>query len=97
MSLYLCIPLPVLYFNQRHIKDYGITFNMLSFAVTARLRCVLVKFKKCGKLLWTKLIHLRLKMAVYMSYLRPAILYGSEAWCLMESKITILQPREGLW
>ena len=27
-----------------------------------------------------------LKEAVYESYMRPAILYGSEAWCLKESE-----------
>ena len=28
-----------------------------------------------------------LKGAVYRSYVRTAILYGSEAWCLKESEI----------
>ena len=35
-------------------------------------------------------------MAVYESYVRPAILYGSEAWCLKESDMGILQRKERL-
>ena len=30
------------------------------------------------------------KGAVYESYVRPAMLYGSEAWCLKESEMIIL-------
>ena len=37
---------------------------------------------------------LRLKGVVYESYVGPAILYGSEAWCLKESEIGILQRTE---
>ena len=33
---------------------------------------------------------LKLKVVVYMSYVKPAILYGSEAWCLKESEFKIL-------
>ena len=32
--------------------------------------------------------------AVHKSYIRPAILYGSEAWCLIESQMGILQRTE---
>ena len=35
-----------------------------------------------------------LKGAVYKSYVRPAILYGSESWCLKESEIGILRKTE---
>ena len=35
-----------------------------------------------------------LKGAVYWSYVRPAILYGSEAWCLNESESEILRRTE---
>ena len=28
--------------------------------------------------------------AVYVSYVRPAVLYGSEAWCLRHSEMGIL-------
>ena len=34
--------------------------------------------------------YLRLKKAVYWSYVMPTILYDSEAWCLNESKMEIL-------
>ena len=37
---------------------------------------------------------LKLKGAVYRSYVRPEILHGSEAWCLKESKMGILQRTE---
>ena len=33
---------------------------------------------------------LRLKGAVYESYVRPPMLYGSEAWCLKECEMGIL-------
>ena len=56
-------------------------------AVTARTRCGLVRFRECGKLLYDMRYPLRLKGDVYKSYVKPAILYGSEAWGLMESKM----------
>ena len=36
-----------------------------------------------------------MKEAVYKSYVRPAILHGSEAWCPKESEIGILRLTEG--
>ena len=63
-------------------------------AVTARTRCGLVKFRECGELLYSRIFPLRLKGAVYESYVRPVILYGSEAWCLKESEMGILQRTE---
>ena len=38
---------------------------------------------------------MKLKGAVCKSYVRPAVLYLSEAWCLKESKMVILQRTEG--
>ena len=49
---------------------------------------------ECGKLLYGRRFPLRLKGAVYKSEVRPAILYGSEAWCLKESEIGILRRTE---
>ena len=46
--------------------------------------------QECGKLLYFWRFPLMLKGAVYKSYERPAILYGSEAWCLKESEMGIL-------
>ena len=42
-------------------------------------------------MLYGRRFPLRLKEAVCRSYVRPAILYGCEEWCLMESEIGILQ------
>ena len=44
----------------------------------------------CGVLLYGRRLALRLKGAVCESYVRPVILYGSEAWCLEENEIGIL-------
>ena len=41
-------------------------------------------------LLYGRRFPLRLKEAVYMSYVRPAMLYGSEAWCQKENGMGIL-------
>ena len=40
-----------------------------------------------GKLLCGKRFPLRLKWAFYKSYLRPAIVFGSEPWWLKESEM----------
>ena len=48
-------------------------------AVTARTRCELVKFWECSELLYGRSYPLRLKGAVCKSYVRPAVLCGSEA------------------
>ena len=58
-------------------------------AVTARTLCGWVKFRECGELLYGR-FPLKLKMTVHKSYVKPAILYGSEAWCLKESEMGIL-------
>ena len=63
-------------------------------AVTARMRCRWVKFRECSELLYGRRFPLRLKGAVYKSYVWPAILYGSEVWCLRESEMVILQRTE---
>ena len=63
-------------------------------AVTARTRCVWVKLRELCKLLHGRRFPVRLKGDVYESYVRPAILYGSEAWCLKESEMGILQRTE---
>ena len=59
--------------------------------VTAITRCGWGKLKKCGKLLYGRIFPQKLKSAVYMGYVRPANLYGSEAWCLKESEMGILK------
>ena len=52
--------------------------------MTARTRCRWVKIRKCRKR-----FPLKLKWVVHKSYVRPEILYGSEAWCLKGSEMGI--------
>ena len=59
-------------------------------AVTARTTCGWVKYRECGELLYGKRFPQRLRGAVYKSYVRPAMLFGSETWCLNESEMGIL-------
>ena len=59
-------------------------------AVTVRTRCGWVKIRECGELLYGMRFTLYLKGAVYRSYVRPAMLCGSEAWCLKENEMGIL-------
>ena len=47
-----------------------------------------------GELLYGRRFPLKLKGAVYMNYVGLAILYGSEAWCLKESEMGLLQRIE---
>ena len=61
--------------------------------MTARARCGLAKIRKCGGLLFGRFPS-KLKEAKYTSYVRPAILQGSEAWCLKESELRILRRTE---
>ena len=49
---------------------------------------------ECHELLYGRRFPLRLKGAVYESYLRLAILYGSEACCLKECEMGILRSTE---
>ena len=63
-------------------------------AVTVRTRCGWLTFMECGELLYGRRFPIKLRGAVCKSYVRPSILYGSEAWCLKESKMGILQRTE---
>ena len=51
-------------------------------AVTARVRIIWVRFRKCGELLLGNRLPLKTKDKVYRCCIRSAILYGSEAWFL---------------
>ena len=53
-------------------------------AVTSRTRCGWVKFRECGELLYGRRFPLKLKGAVYMSYVGPAKLCGSDALWVKE-------------
>ena len=63
-------------------------------AVVVRTRCVWAKIRECSELLYCRRFPIELKGAVYESYVRPAILYGSEAWCPKECDMEILQRTE---
>ena len=60
-------------------------------AVVTDSRCGWDKLSESSELLYGKRFTLCLKGAVYMSYVRPAKQYGSEAWCLKESEMGILR------
>ena len=60
-------------------------------AVSARTRCGWVEHRKCRELLYDSRFLLRLRGTVCGSYVRPAVLCGSEAWCLKEIKMRTLQ------
>ena len=49
---------------------------------------------ECSELLYGGIFPLRLKVAVCKSCVRPAMLYGSEAWRLKESEMVILRRTE---
>ena len=63
-------------------------------AVTAITRCWWVKLSECDELPHGWRFPLKLKGAVYKSCVRPAILYDSEACCLKENEMGILQRTE---
>ena len=56
-------------------------------AVTVRTRCGCASLREFSFLLNGRRFPLKLKGAVHKSYVMPAILYGSEAWCLKESEM----------
>ena len=59
--------------------------------VAARTRYGWVKIRVCDVLLYGRRFPLRLEGSVYESYVRPAMLCGSETQRLKESEIGILQ------
>ena len=70
--------------------------------VTARYGCYgdetarhgWANYGKCSGLVHGGRFPSRMKGVVYKSYARPAILYGSEPWCMKEGKIGISQSTE---
>ena len=49
---------------------------------------VCFKFRECCELLWQEISPKA--EGLFMTYVRPEILYGSEVWCLNESEMGIL-------
>ena len=63
-------------------------FTYLGDRVSAGGGCeAAVKFMEWCELLYGRRFPLRLNWVVVVSYVRPAIMCGSEAWCLKESDI----------
>ena len=63
-------------------------------AVTPRVRIDWARFKQCRELLLGNRFSLRMKGKFYHCCVRSAVLYGSEAWCLKETKKKILRRTE---
>ena len=84
------IPLHVMFVvhTPLHIFVAHIPLHMIFHKI-----CV-VKFRESGELLSGRKFLLRLKWAVYESYVRPTIPYGSETWRLKESEMGILGRTE---
>ena len=53
-----------------------------------------MKFRKCSEILKGRGFSLKTKGKVYNGYVRSAMLYGSEAWCLREKEMAILRRTE---
>ena len=62
--------------------------------VTARTRCGWFRLRESVELLYGRRFFLRLKLVVYKSYVRLAMLHGSETWCLKESEMVVLRGTE---
>ena len=65
-----------------HLGNRVIAGGGCEAAVTARTRCEKVKLRECSELVYGRRFQIKLKEAVYKSYVRLAIQHGSEAWCL---------------
>ena len=63
-------------------------------AVTAKVRIIWARFRKCGKLLLGNRFPLKIKGKVYSCCVRSAKLYGREAWRQKESEKAILWRME---
>ena len=65
-------------------------------AVTSRVRIGWMKFRECGELLRGRRFSLTMKVMIYRSCVRLAMLYGSETWCLKESEMAILKTERAM-
>ena len=77
-----------------YVGDWVSASGGCEAGMIARTRCGLVKFRECGVLLYGWRFPLMLKEVVYEIYVMPAILYGSEAWCLNVNEMGILRTTE---
>ena len=65
-----------------YLGDKLINSGECEAAVTARMRIRWIKFRECNELLLGKRFSLKIKVRVFQSCVRSAMLYGSEQWCL---------------
>ena len=76
------------------VREFTYLGDMLSAGggrkadVSARTICWWAKCRGCGELIYGLRFLKKPKGAAYKSYIRPAILHGSEAWCLIENEIS---------
>ena len=73
----------------RHIDDRLNASGRCEAAVTGKTRMGWKKFRQCSEILFEKRFSLRMKGKIYKSYVRSAMLYGSEMWYLKENKVAI--------
>ena len=62
--------------------------------VTATSKIGWMKFRECSEILKGRRFSLKMRAKVYKSCVRPAMLYGSEAWCLRDKEMAILRRTE---
>ena len=62
--------------------------------VTARTRIGYIKFRECGEFLYGRKFSFKITGRIYQSCVRPAMLYGSEMWCLRKNEMAILRRTE---
>ena len=60
-------------------------------AVAAKTRIGWIKYRECGEFLYGRIFSLKMKVRIYQSCVKSAMLYGSETWCLMENEMAILR------
>ena len=77
------------------VKGYCYLGNRLNasgeceVAVTAKTRVEWKQFRECSEILFEKRFSLQIKGKVYKIYVRSAMSYGSETWCLRENKVVL--------
>ena len=62
--------------------------------VTARSRIDWMKFRDCSEILQGRRFSLKMKEKIYKNYVRSAMLYVSEAWCLRGKEMASLRRTE---
>ena len=77
-----------------YLGDRLIASGKCEAAVTARTRVGWKKFRECGEILFGKRLSLQMKEKIYKSYVRSAMLHGSETWCLRENEVAVLGRAE---